>query len=30
MFWQEIVRDPAAVFAIDRAQNTAWNLLAGG
>jgi hypothetical protein len=26
MFWQEIVRNPAAVFAIDRAQNTAWNL----
>ncbi len=25
-FWQEIVQDPDAVFAIDRAQNTAWNL----
>ncbi len=25
-FWREIVRDPDAVFAADRAQNTAWNL----
>lgn len=26
MFWREIVRDPDAVFATDRAENTAWNL----
>lgn len=26
MFWREIVRDPDAVFAGDRAKNTAWNL----
>jgi hypothetical protein len=26
MFWHEIVRDPDAVFASDRADNTAWNL----
>ena len=26
MFWREIVRDPDAVFAVDRAENTAWNL----
>lgn len=25
-FWQEIVRDPDAVFHPDRADNTAWNL----
>ena len=25
-FWQEIIRDPEAVFSPDRAQNTAWNL----
>jgi hypothetical protein len=25
-FWREIVRDPDKVFAIDRAENTAWNL----
>ena len=25
-FWQEIVRDPEAVFHPDRAQGTAWNL----
>ncbi|HKO70771.1 MAG TPA: hypothetical protein VJV58_07555 [Bradyrhizobium sp.] len=25
-FWREIVRDPNAVFATDRAENTAWNL----
>ena len=26
MFWREIARDPNAVFAVDRAENTAWNL----
>lgn len=26
MFWREIARDPNAVFAADRADNTAWNL----
>ncbi|MGA8170180.1 MAG: hypothetical protein WB816_05010 [Methylocystis sp.] len=26
MFWREIVRDPDAAFAPDRADNTAWNL----
>jgi hypothetical protein len=26
MFWREIARDPDAVFAADRAVNTAWNL----
>lgn len=26
MFWREIARDPDAVFAVDRAENTAWNL----
>jgi hypothetical protein len=26
MFWREIVGDPGKVFAVDRAQNTAWNL----
>lgn len=26
MFWREIVRDPSAVFAADRADNTAWSL----
>ena len=25
-FWSEIARDPDAVFAADRAENTAWNL----
>jgi hypothetical protein len=25
-FWREIERDPGAVFAPDRAENTAWNL----
>lgn len=25
-FWREIARDPDAVFAADRAENTAWNL----
>jgi hypothetical protein len=25
-FWSEIARDPDAFFAVDRAQNTAWNL----
>ena len=25
-FWQEVARDPEAVFHPDRAQNTAWNL----
>jgi hypothetical protein len=25
-FWHEIARDPDAVFAADRAENTAWNL----
>jgi len=25
-FWREIVRDPDKVFAVDRAENTAWNL----
>ncbi|MBA3518513.1 MAG: ATP-binding protein [Rhizobiales bacterium] len=25
-FWREIARDPDAVFAMDRAENTAWNL----
>jgi hypothetical protein len=25
-FWREIVRDPAKVFAVDRAADTAWNL----
>ena len=26
MFWREIVQNPDAVFAEDRAENTAWNL----
>lgn len=26
MFWREIARNPDAVFAVDRAENTAWNL----
>ena len=26
MFWREIVQNPDAVFAVDRAENTAWNL----
>jgi hypothetical protein len=26
MFWREIVENPDAVFATDRAENTAWNL----
>ncbi len=26
MFWREIVQNPDAVFAADRAENTAWNL----
>jgi hypothetical protein len=26
MFWREIARDPDAVFAVDRAQNTAWDM----
>jgi hypothetical protein len=26
MFWREIARDPNTVFAVDRADNTAWNL----
>ena len=26
IFWREVARDPAAVFAVDRAENTAWNL----
>jgi hypothetical protein len=26
MFWREIARDPDAVFAVGRAENTAWNL----
>lgn len=26
MFWREVARDPDAVFAVNRADNTAWNL----
>ena len=26
MFWREIVKDPDAVFAADRSENTVWNL----
>lgn len=26
LFWREIAQDPDAVFAVDRAENTAWNL----
>ena len=26
MFWREIAQDPDAVFAMNRAENTAWNL----